>query len=608
MSAEDAERSRRVTGGLTGSYPALSQFGKYELLGRIAAGGMAEVFLAREIGAHGTRRSVAIKRIHPHMADDERFIEMFRDEARLAMRLTHPNICHIYEFGELDGHHYLAMEFIHGIALGRLMRKAREVSGIPIPIAVKVASRIAEALHWAHNATDEEGEPLGLVHRDVTPHNIMIGFDGTVKLLDFGIAKANTQAAHTRAGTVKGKFSYMSPEQCGGFPLDGRSDVFSLGVCLFEALTGKALYVRDNELVTMRAIVDEPVPSIRTVRPEVSEELDAIVRRALEKNPSQRFADAGELQLALERFLALSGEVVSSTGIARFLESTLTPDERHPLAYSTPFASALPGSRPSASGSRPRASTMPPPQPFPIDIDVDSEFPPPRTARWPLLVAALAGVAVVVGVWLALAGDGERPEASNEATNEATAEARPPAGELDRAEPATTPDEPIAAAPAAEPAPPPAAPPATRPGIVIVRSTPDGANVVIDEIIVSEETPTVVDNVPPGERRVRLTRRGYEPWEQMVEVLPGRPVTVRARLERSAPAATPTGTLSLTTRPVARAYLGGRLLGTTPLTNVTVPAGALQIRLVDETGDTHLRAVRVRPGQRARVFFALGEP
>ena len=603
MSAEDAERSRRVTGGLTGSYPALSQFGRYELLGRIAAGGMAEVFLAREIGAHGTRRHVAIKRILPHIADDMRFVEMFRDEARLAMQLSHPNICHIYEFGELDGHHYLAMEWIHGVSLGRLVRKAREVQGIPIRIAVKVAARIAEALHWAHNATDGDGEPLGLVHRDVTPHNIMIGFDGAVKLLDFGIAKANTQASHTRVGTVKGKFSYMSPEQCAGLHLDGRSDLFSLAVCTFEALTGKALYVRDNELLTMSAIVHEPTPSIRQLRPDVPEELDAILRKALEKDPARRFSDAGEMLVALERFLALQGEVVSSTTIAKFLESTLTPEERHPLAYSTPFGAALPGSRPSASGSRPRQSMPPSIDGTPIEIDLD-EGPPARPSlRWPLVAAALGGVAVVVGGWLAYGG-GEQTAPAAVAADEPAAPRAPAADEEEDVE-----ADPVAENESTGAAPPaPAAPQAPRPGIVIVRSSPDGANVVIDEIVVSEETPTVVDGVLPGSHRIRLTRRGYEPWEQEIVVQPGRPITVRADLRRSAPAATPTGTLSLTTQPVARAYLGGRLLGTTPLTDVTVPSGALQIRLVDGTGESHMRAVRVRPGQRARVFFALGDP
>jgi serine/threonine-protein kinase len=333
-------------------YPAIDTYGRYEILGRLAVGGMAEVFLAREMASHGAARHVAVKRILPQIADDATFVEMFLDEARLAMRLTHPNICHIYDIGELEETYFIAMEWVNGVAFGKLITKGREQGGMPINIAVKIIAHVADALNYAHQARDGVGRPLNIVHRDVSPQNIMVRYDGVVKLLDFGIAKAATQTSQTEAGIVKGKFSYMSPEQCLGKPLDARSDIFAIGACLYEGLTGKPAFRRGSDLDTMRAIVHEPIPSARLVRTDVPPRLDAILRKALAKDPVQRFQTAGELYVALERFLAEEGAFVHAMHIASAIE-TLIPDasSRGPLG---------PGSNPSqralqlpASGSRP---------------------------------------------------------------------------------------------------------------------------------------------------------------------------------------------------------------------------------------------------------------
>lgn len=304
----------------------IARVGRYDILGRLASGGMAEIFLAREAGPQTVGRHVVVKRILAHMTDDERMVEMFVHEAKLCMNLRHPHICPIYEFGDDDGRFYLAMEWVRGISLRDLLD---EVEGpLPVPMVVKIFADIAGALHHAHHCTDQSGDPLAIVHRDVNPENIMIGFDGVPKLLDFGVAAAATERKHkTEAGNIKGKFAYISPEQYQGQPLDGRSDVFSLGVSLFEALTGKNLYDRASEYETVAAIVLDPdVPSIRTENPNVPPELDVIAQMALAKDRDERYASADEMQSALLTFAARDGHHVRHVDIARALEG-LVPEQ-----------------------------------------------------------------------------------------------------------------------------------------------------------------------------------------------------------------------------------------------------------------------------------------
>lgn len=311
---------------LSPDYPAIAQYGRYEILGRLAVGGMAEVFLARESGQHNAVRHVAIKRILPQIADDETFVEMFLDEARLAIQLNHPNVCHIYDFGEEDDSFFIAMEWVNGVAFGKVIRRAREFGLIPPAVAVKVIGHVAEALHHAHQARDGMGRPMNIVHRDVSPQNIMVRFDGVVKLLDFGIAKNATQTSQTEAGVVKGKFSYMAPEQCLGRPLDARTDIFALGSCLYEALTGRPAFRRASDLETMRAIVHEQPTSIDEFRPHTSPALLRIVDTAMAKDPKDRFQTAGDMYVALERFLASEDEFIRAMHISQYVE-TLMPGE-----------------------------------------------------------------------------------------------------------------------------------------------------------------------------------------------------------------------------------------------------------------------------------------
>jgi len=310
--------------------PAIATFGRFDILGRLAIGGMAEIFLAREQGPGRGTRCVVLKRILPHVSTDPRFVEMFLHEAELAMNLTHPNLCAIYEFGERDREYFIAMEWVQGVSITQIHKALfdRHAQGIPHQLVARMAAEVADALEFAHHARDGEGKPLKLVHRDVTPDNIMVSFDGKVKLLDFGVAKAATQRQKTEAGMLKGKFAYMSPEQYHGEELDGRADVFSLGACMYEAITGMALFHRASEYETMGAIVgDSPAPRVRKLKPEVPKSLDAIIAKALAKKRDERFASAGAMHEALERYLVDQGAVVRTQDVSAFV-SGLCPEDK----------------------------------------------------------------------------------------------------------------------------------------------------------------------------------------------------------------------------------------------------------------------------------------
>ncbi len=293
--------------------PPIGRIGSYDVLGRIASGGMSDIFLARSIAGE----LVVVKRILAHASHDPRFRVSLEQEAKLLLGLEHPGLCRIFELGSDDGTLFVAMELVHGVDLRALVTHAD--GALPIEIAARIASDVAAALHHAHHAVDAEGRPMNVVHRDVTPENILIGFDGHVKLLDFGIAKATTHAQMTQQGELKGKFPYMPPEQYEGRALDGRADVFALGACLYEALAGVALFDRPSEFEIVANIVSpEPAPGVREARADVPVALEAIVSRALEKKRNERFPSARELRLALETFLEGRETSVSAAELSEY--------------------------------------------------------------------------------------------------------------------------------------------------------------------------------------------------------------------------------------------------------------------------------------------------
>jgi serine/threonine-protein kinase len=601
--------------------PILAYYSRFALLGRLAFGGMAEIFLARETTSNASRHLV-VKRILPHVADDEGFVTMFLDEARLAMRLQHPNICPVYEFGEAAGTWFIAMEWVDGVPLGKLIRKARATGGVPIPLVVRVLAQTSEALHYAHRARDENGVPLGIVHRDVSPQNIMVAYNGSVKLLDFGVAKAASHETRTQAGVVKGKLAYMAPEQCRGDAIDARADVFGLGVCLYEALVGRPLYQRATDFETLKAVMEDPVPSARTLRPEVPADLDAIVQRALAKTPEARWQSAGELQEALEQWLSDHRERMNAARTAEYLEGLYAEEiARGPALQTGSVApgsgrldSLMPGggsmpSLPAARASSPTPmshpaqvlsssgivsspasipaslappSSMSPPAslaPSPAGSDVITARPPKAAGKGAAPWLVVAGVAFAMLFVAGLGAGWWWLRGSATAAGSGVASAAPVAAPV-----------PAAAVPAA---PVPAAP---VPAVPVPEAPVPAAPAVPAEALPDHE----LGIVPPiTDEPVRAP--------SLVEVPDDTPRPVAATAEAPREGARPRaqGTIALNTRPWSKAYVGSRLLGTTPFGGVSVPAGSVTLRLVDRDGNTHRRTVRVEAGREASAFFDL---
>ncbi|HEX7699957.1 MAG TPA: protein kinase [Kofleriaceae bacterium] len=297
-------------------------FGSYQLLAKLATGGMAEIYLARpqSTSVAGEKDVMVLKRILPHLAEDEHFVQMFRDEADLASKLVHRNVCHVLSFGQFGGTWFIAMEYLHGVPLSRMMtRLSKGGKMLDYRVVAAIITQACEGLHAAHEARDGNGNLLGVVHRDVSPPNIMVTSDGLVKLLDFGIAKARGANSRTRTGTVKGKNAYMSPEQILGKPLDRRSDVFALGVVMYEMLAIRRLFHRDSDFLTFKAITEEPIPEIRERRADIPAGMRAALLQAMARDPAGRFDTAQAFANAIKNSVATIGGPATPQELARLL-------------------------------------------------------------------------------------------------------------------------------------------------------------------------------------------------------------------------------------------------------------------------------------------------
>ena len=274
------------------------RIGRYALFGEIASGGMATVYFGRLVGAVGFSRSVAIKQLHPQYAKSPEFVAQFLDEAQLSARVRHPNVVSVLDVVALDGELFVVMEFVEGEPLSRLVHFSE--APIPIPVASAILIQVLLGLHAAHEATTESGEPLKIVHRDVSPQNMLVGVDGASHLLDFGVAKAASKLHTTEHGQIKGKIPYMAPEQLRGDDVDCRADIFAAGIVLWELLTGERLFARDDPGATVTAVLSGIIKTPSQLRPEISPRLDSLVLKALQHPREGRFASAREMALALE--------------------------------------------------------------------------------------------------------------------------------------------------------------------------------------------------------------------------------------------------------------------------------------------------------------------
>jgi eukaryotic-like serine/threonine-protein kinase len=295
--------------------------GRYRVVDEIGIGGMASVHLARMDGPGGFQKWIAIKRIHSHLLEDESFVQMFLDEARIAARISHPNVATVFELGKQDETYWIAMEYLHGEPLREIIRRTDE-TGAPMPpeIACKVVADAAEGLHAAHELTGKNGENLNLIHRDVTPHNLFVTYDGVTKVVDFGIAKFSSRlSSSTRAGTLKGKLAYMSPEQVNGETIDRRTDIFALGVVLWELTTGRRLFRMDNDLDTLAKVQECLIPKPSSIVRGYPIDLEKIVLKALVKNRAERYRTAREFSRALQSFFLRRGLFIATDEVSTYL-------------------------------------------------------------------------------------------------------------------------------------------------------------------------------------------------------------------------------------------------------------------------------------------------
>jgi len=472
------------------------RFGKYTLIRKLAVGGMAELFLAIQRSMAGFEKLIVIKRVLPHLAQDKGFVEMLLDEARIAATLNHPNVAHIYDVGAFEGQYYIAMEHVHGEDLRAIVRqmKKKEVSSFPLEHALAIALGCCSGLAYAHDKKDLDGEPLQIVHRDVSPQNILVTFSGDVKLVDFGIAKAGRSTHEdTKSGKLKGKIPYMSPEQAQGENLDARSDVFALGVILFELSTGRRLFKSGTEFDTMRMIVEGSYPRPRTINPSLAPRLEEIIMRALEKDRTKRYQTAREMQGDLEGFIRAERLAVSSISLGEWMQDLFAEklaQQKQMLQEGRQLAEVI-----AAQVAEEEA-----------EATQGSGVRTRRTSKVPWILLALVVLAAGAGVAWLLTRPAPRPRARS------------------------------------------------GPGVIALESTPDGAAIWLDGDRRSERTPARITGLPVGASyTVKLTADGFQPFTQRVQLTQTEHLaTVTATLER--PSAMSYGVINVRTTP-ARAQV-----------------------------------------------------
>ncbi|MGB3941702.1 MAG: protein kinase [Candidatus Manganitrophaceae bacterium] len=378
------------------NYPA--HFGKYLLLEKIGTGGMAELFLAKQTGLSGFEKIVAIKRILPHLTENGEFVSMFINEAKLAALLTHQNIVQIYDLGSADGCHYIAMEYILGKDLRTVIQQGKARSRpLSVGDALLITSKICAALDYAHRKRDLQGNELRLVHRDISPQNILLSYEGEVKLVDFGIAKAAMGGEETKTGVLKGKLAYMSPEQAWGKPVDGRTDLFALGIVLYEAVTGTRLFSGNDEISILEKVRKGEIPSPTQFNPAIPPELETVLQKALAKEPEDRYQSASEMEMALEGLITEKGYAFSSLSLSTYMQALLADEIAEDtqrfqrITHQPPSIAASIPAEDRSTTARPLSPRLPDPQAAVRKSISQSKIiiPPSRGRRFSRWVAAM---------------------------------------------------------------------------------------------------------------------------------------------------------------------------------------------------------------------------
>ncbi|PIR21036.1 MAG: hypothetical protein COV45_02585 [Deltaproteobacteria bacterium CG11_big_fil_rev_8_21_14_0_20_47_16] len=552
--------------------------GQYYLLDKIAQGGMAEIYKGLAYDLHGIRRTVVIKKILPHVAAHREFIDMLVTEAKLAVQLSHGNIAQVYDLGKVGDDYFMVMEYVDGKSVSQIMRRAAQLGEtIPISIAIHIAAEAAAGLHYMHSRTDNNGEPLNIIHRDVSPQNLMITEGGTVKIIDFGIAKAASSIEITDVGVVKGKFAYMSPEQASGTPLDSRSDIFSLGIVLFEMLTGRRLFKAKDNQETLRNVRRANVPRPSLYRSETPENLETIILKALSKQREDRYQTGGALRDALVQCLYTVDPSFQNADVERYLdhlfsaETTDSSEEESqtPLLIIDRTQSAI-----LAPAEQPGAQEPPPPQTDDaLQFNDHSEWTPVITGihlnkrRQRIMIAVIASVFIVVlalafGIW------------RNYNSRHQIIAIKAPTQQLPGTgtETVTLPETPIIK--------PPPPPPAEPFGDVVIESTPSGAEIYMDDKSLNVTTPYTLKHLPAeSHHRIGLLLKGYKFWDVPVSIHAGGVERLNASLEMNY------ASLEIITHPAgASVIINGEHVGETPFHEDKIPSGKILDIVIQKPG------------------------
>jgi serine/threonine protein kinase len=566
------------------------RFGKYTLVAKLAQGGMAEIFLARLGGAAGFEKLVCIKRILPSYAQDAGFVSMFLDEARIAARISHPNVCQVYELGSLEGQYYIAMEYLEGVPVAAFRRRERYPTPPDPRLVVGIAMQACEGLHHAHQLRGPDGQPLEVVHRDISPQNLFATADGIVKVLDFGIAKMHNASQKTTTGTVKGTYAYMPPEQLRGERVDRRSDVFAMGAVVWELLARRHLFRRETDFLTFQAITTDPIPDVCTFRPDVPDQIGVVITRALARDREERWPTIRAFgEALLQACLPVGGplspaaigeEVVRAFGDSLEEQRTMLEiaraggefdlEESSAASFGMLEIATTPVSSLKRRSEALRIPTAPPsamlsvvaPRPS-LQMPI---APAPRSRLWllvALLLLAAGGGAGIVYYAFVYRHNEPAPAPA------VVAEWASPAGSGSQAAPAAAPRDPAAS---------------TAAGVDAAVPEPVDAGVVeplADAGVASKEAPH-----PP-----RPTRQAKAPPPPQPPQPPATPP----------PAAGPAGSITIDSTPVyAVIFIDGKRYGETPLIDIKLPPGKHAVRAVSSSGGTQNLTITIESGKRAR--------
>ncbi len=585
--------------------PAPEPYGKYYLIDKIAVGGMAEIFRAKTFGHGGFENLFVVKRILAHMSDNEQFVQMFLDEARVTALLQHANIVRVVDFGKIGTNYFLAMDCVEGKDAKLILRKLFERRKmLPREYAVYIALESAKGLDYAHRKSTNAGLMLNIVHRDVSPSNLLVGYSGDVKVADFGIVQSSSVVETTTKGTLKGKLEYMSPEQALGETLDRRSDIFSLGVVLWEMLTGRRAFKTDNEVKTLDRVRNVDIERVAVVNASVPVRLSDIVARCMEKDPAARYQDGRELHADLLNFLYPQTPDVVQQGLGHFMHELFADEikaERERLEVGTSAARQLHEVEPSVELQEEweedrRANSQPTVAPGAVAARPSSKLP----LALGLAALGVAAVAVTGSVFYVLNREPEQVVV-----------------EVEKAAP-------------------------VRATGLTVRVSPVSGTLFVDAVEAGQGA-SILAEVKPGKHRLEVRAEGYVTFQDDVELAEGERLRLDARLVPvkaaggpRAPAvpATPTGSpagtpaaapaevqvVQIVAAPVEKAkgklsvnvsggwadiFVDGKKVGTTPLVGYQLPAGTYQVRARNEAaGIDSTQQVTVKSGETAKASFS----